>query len=286
MKADALAGITVGLVLVPQSMAYAQLAGMPPYYGLYAACLPVFVGAGLSSQLATGPVAVVSLLTASALAPLALTGSEYYISLAVALALLVGVLQISLGLLKLGVVVSFLSHPVIVGFTNAAAVIIALSQFNNLLGVPVGRSDYFFRDIWGVVMLAGDTHLPTLLLGLAAFAIMWSLKKYAPKFPGVLVAVVMTTVVSWAIGFERTASVKIDEIMNPIAKRLATDYAPAQAWTRNSTTRCLSYRGTSKLYRRRGKKAIKLWCSSTTKWDYSKYSLRRLKPNNGSVSAN
>jgi sulfate permease, SulP family len=219
MKADALAGITVGLVLVPQSMAYAQLAGMPPYYGLYAACLPVFVGAmwGSSSQLATGPVAVVSLLTASALAPLALTGSEYYVSLAVALALLVGVLQISLGLLKLGAVVSFLSHPVIVGFTNAAAIIIALSQFNKLLGVPVGRSDYFFQDIWAVVQLAGDTHIRTLLLGLAAFAIMWGFKKFAPKFPGVLIAVVTTTVVSWAIGFERTASIRFDQIMDPIA---------------------------------------------------------------------
>jgi len=128
VKADFLAGITVTLVLVPQSMAYAQLAGLPAYYGLYAAFLPGIIAAlwGSSSQLATGPVAVVSLLTASALAPLAAPGSSQFIALAVMMALMVGIIQLGLGIFKLGVVVNFLSHPVIVGFTNAAAIIIGL----------------------------------------------------------------------------------------------------------------------------------------------------------------
>ncbi|MDO9064159.1 MAG: SulP family inorganic anion transporter, partial [Sulfuricella sp.] len=128
VKADLIAGITVALVLIPQSMAYAQLAGLPAYYGLYAAFLPGIIAAlwGSSAQLATGPVAVVSLLTASALAPLAASGSSQFIALAILLALMVGIIQLALGVFKLGVVVNFLSHPVIVGFTNAAAIIIGL----------------------------------------------------------------------------------------------------------------------------------------------------------------
>ena len=125
LRADFIAGLTVALVLVPQSMAYAQLAGMPAYYGLYAGFLPVAVAAlwGSSKQLGTGPVAVASLLTASSLTPLAAPGSDAFVTLAIMLALLVGLIQLALGLFRLGVVVNFLSHPVIVGFTNAAAII-------------------------------------------------------------------------------------------------------------------------------------------------------------------
>lgn len=207
-RADLMAGITVALVLIPQSMAYAQLAGLPAYYGLYAAFLPVAVASlwGSSNQLGTGPVAVVSLLTASSLAVLAAPGSDQFIALAIMLALLVGVIQLVLGVFKLGVIVNFLSHPVIVGFTNAAAIIIALSQLSKLFGVPMGRSEHFINDIIGVIKLIGDTHMPTLAIGVLAIAIMWGLRKYAPKMPGVLIAVVVTTLLSWAVGFERNAA--------------------------------------------------------------------------------
>jgi sulfate permease, SulP family len=154
LKADFSAGLAVALVLVPQSMAYAALAGLPPVYGLYASLLPVIVAAlwGSSNHLATGPVAVVSLLTATALIPLASPGSGEFIALAIVLAFLVGVIQLSMGLLRMGALVSFISHPVIVGFTNAAALIIGLSQLNKLLGGsdrhqralhgrPLGRPD-------------------------------------------------------------------------------------------------------------------------------------------------
>ncbi|MDH4284742.1 MAG: SulP family inorganic anion transporter [Gallionellaceae bacterium] len=231
LKADALAGITVALVLIPQSMAYAQLAGMPAYYGLYAAFLPGIIAAlwGSSAQLATGPVAVVSLLTASALAPLAASGSEQFVALAILLALMVGMLQLALGLFKLGVLVNFLSHPVIVGFTNAAAIIIGLSQLNKLFGVSMGRSEHFIQDIWGVLLQIGDTHLPTLAMGIAAFAIMIMLKKMAPKLPNVLIAVALTTIVSWSIGFERNGSAKIESVMDAEIKTLASEYQRIEA---------------------------------------------------------
>lgn len=231
LRLDFVAGITVALVLIPQSMAYAQLAGLPAYYGLYAAFLPGMLAAlwGSSAQLATGPVAVVSLLTASGLAPFAASGSESFIAMAVLMALVVGVIQLALGIFKLGIVVNFLSHPVIVGFTNAAAIIIGLSQLNKLFGVAMGRSEHFIQDIWGVLQQVGEIHIPTLLMGVSAFAIMWGLKRYAPRLPGVLIAVVLTTLVSWAIGFEHNGKGRIEEIMDPEVKTLADEFAKTES---------------------------------------------------------
>ncbi|WP_198266230.1 SulP family inorganic anion transporter [sulfur-oxidizing endosymbiont of Gigantopelta aegis] len=204
VKTDIIAGITVALVLIPQSMAYASLAGLPAYFGLYAAFLPVMIAAlwGSSSQLGTGPVAVVSLLTASAITPLAVVGSPEFVSLAIMLAFLVGVFQFMLGVFKLGVIVNFLSHPVIVGFTNAAAIIIALSQVNKIFGVEKERSEFFINDIWGVVLNLDETHLLTLIFGLGSIAgIMFARKKW-PRVPGVLIAVTGTILISWVIDFE------------------------------------------------------------------------------------
>ncbi len=203
LQADVIAGITVALVLVPQSMAYAQLAGLPPYYGLYASFLPGIVAAlfGSSRQLATGPVAVVSLMTAAALEPMALT-PDLYVAYAMSLALMVGVFQLSLGLLRLGVLVDFLSHPVVIGFTNAAAIIIGTSQLSKVFGVTVEKAEHHYETIWRVIVAASsDTHLLTLMVGLAAIAIMVLLKKLSPKIPNVLVAVVATTIFSYAYDF-------------------------------------------------------------------------------------
>ena len=214
LHADIVAGITVALVLIPQSMAYAQLAGLPAYFGLYISLLPVMVAAiwGSSRQLATGPVAVVSLMTATYLAPIVggtvLSNPDLaaqYIPLAMFLAFLVGLFQLFLGVFRLGMVVNFLSHPVIVGFTNAAALVIGLSQLSKMFGVtmPGGPSENFLQvRIWGVLQQLGLTHMPTLIMGVAALALMFGLKKYAPKLPGVLIAVVLTTIVSYLINFE------------------------------------------------------------------------------------
>lgn len=211
LRADAVAGITVALVLVPQSMAYAQLAGLPPYYGLYAAFLPVLIGAmwGSSHQLATGPVAMVSLLTGSTLAQFAAPGTEQFIALAITLALMAGVMQLALGAFRLGAIVNFVSHPVIVGFTNAAAIIIALSQLNKMLGVSLAHGEHFVQDIWGVLQQVGDTHWPTLAMGAGAFVFMWLVRVQRPHWPGVLIAVTLCTALSWAIDFERRATADI-----------------------------------------------------------------------------
>lgn len=218
LRADAIAGLTVALVLIPQSMAYAQLAGMPPYYGLYASFLPPLVAAlfGSSRQLATGPVAVVSLMTSASLAPLATAGSEGYIAYAILLALLVGIFQFSLGVLRLGLVVNFLSHPVVNGFTNAGALIIASSQLSKMFGVTVDDAEHYYETIMRVVAAAWHhTDWTTFVMGAAAFAIMFGLKKLNPRIPNVLVAVVLTTVASYAMGFEHNATVDVGAIKSP-----------------------------------------------------------------------
>ncbi len=212
---DLLAGITVALVLIPQSMAYAQLAGLPAYYGLYAAFLPPMVASlfGSSRQLATGPVAVVSLMSAATLEPLATAGGEAFIAYSILLALIVGIFQFTLGLLRLGAVVNLLAHPVVIGFTNAAAIIIATSQLSKLFGVYVDKSEHHYETIINVIKAAFEyTHLPTLALGVLAFTIMVVLKRINPKIPNVLVAVVVTILISWGIGFEKKANIKISAI--------------------------------------------------------------------------
>jgi SulP family sulfate permease len=219
LQADIIAGITVALVLVPQSMAYAQLAGLPPYYGLYAAFLPGIVAAlfGSSRQLATGPVAVVSLMTAAALEPLALS-PDLYVAYALSMALMVGLFQLSLGMLRMGVLVDFLSHPVVIGFTNAAAIIIGTSQLSKIFGVvDYARGEHQYETIWNVIVAATtDTHMLTFMMGLLAFGIMMTLKKTAPKLPDVLIAVVITTVLSWSLGFAAEGGSVVGEVPSGI----------------------------------------------------------------------
>ena len=226
LRADLLAGLTVALVLIPQSMAYAQLAGLPAYYGLYAAFLPPIVSAlfGSSRQLANGPVAVVSLMTATALQPLASTGSEGYIAYAILLALLVGLFQITLGLLRLGVLVNFLSHPVVLGFTNAAAIIIATSQLGKILGVSVEKAEHHYETVWNTVQAGlADAHMPTLAMATLAFSIMIGLRKLNPRLPGVLIAVAITTTVSWLWDYEQRQQLLPEQIASPEVRQLIQD---------------------------------------------------------------
>jgi SulP family sulfate permease len=192
---DLLAGITVSLVAIPQSLAYAQLAGVPAYYGLYAALLPTIVGAlfGSSRQLSTGPVAMTSLLTAASVAPLAAHGSDAFYAYVVLLALIAGLFQILFGVLRVGVLLNFLSHPVLMGFINAAALIIGLSQLPALLGIPMHNSEHFLADIWHVVAHIDTLHEMSLAFGVTAVVMLLVFKRLTPKLPGVLITVGLLT---------------------------------------------------------------------------------------------
>jgi len=203
LKADILAGITVAMVLIPQAMAYAQLAGLPPHYGLYASFMVPIVAAifGSSKQLQNGPVAVISLMTAAALAPLGLN-VEQTIMYAALLALIAGGIQLILGFLRLGIMVDFLSHSVVLGFTNAAALVIASMQLGKIFGINVDTGHYLHDTLWNLAVAIPDkTHLATLLMGILAIILLILFKRFTPKLPGILLTVLITTVVSWLTGY-------------------------------------------------------------------------------------
>ena len=220
LRADLIAGITVAMILVPQSMAYATLAGLPVVYGLYASFLPVVVASmwGASRFLHTGPVALLSLMSAAAIEPLASRGSDEFIQLSLLLALMVGVLRLALGLFRMGILINLASHPVILGFTNAAALIIGLSLMNSFINVPMPRSDTFLVDLWQVAQQIPIAHWPTLLFGLATLVALSLMRRHFPRLPGVLIVVVVGTLISAVTGFEKVAVVAPEQIANATAR--------------------------------------------------------------------
>jgi MFS superfamily sulfate permease-like transporter len=227
IRADLLAGVTIALILVPQSMAYAQLAGLPVVYGLYASFVPVIVASmwGSSSQLHTGPVAMLSLMSAAAIIPFASPGSANFIELSIMLALMVGILRLALGIFKLGSIVNLLSSPVIVGFTNAAALIIGLSQLSKVIGVPFPRTDSYLADLWRVLEQIPELHWPTLMFAVGAWILIDLLKRKVPSVPGVLAAVVLATVISAFIGYENKVTVTAEQIKDPETLEMINVYA-------------------------------------------------------------
>jgi SulP family sulfate permease len=214
VKADIIAGTTVALVLIPQAMAYAQLAGLPPHYGLYASFMVPIVAAifGSSKQLQNGPVAVISLMTAAALAPLGLT-VEQTVMYAALLALLAGGIQLILGFLRLGILVDFLSHSVVLGFANAAALVIASLQLGKIFGIDVETGHYLHDTLWNLaVAIPSETHALTLVMGILALVLLVLFKRFAPKLPGILLTVIITTIVAWLIGYQDKGGVVVGDV--------------------------------------------------------------------------
>jgi len=191
-KGDLVAGLTVGVMLIPQGMAYAMIAGLPPIYGLYAATLPLLIYAllGTSRQLAVGPVAMVSLLTAAGVGTLAKGGTDLYISLAITLAFMVGAIQFLLGVFRLGFLVNFLSHPVISGFTSAAAFIIGLSQLKHLLGIDISRTNYVHEILFQAVQQFDAINWMTFAIGIGGIILIKIAKKISAAIPSQLLAIV------------------------------------------------------------------------------------------------
>lgn len=227
-RSDLSAGLTVGAMLIPQGMAYALIAGLPPIYGLYASLVPLVVYAlmGSSRQLAVGPVAIVSILVASGVAPLADGDGERYIRLSLLLALMVGVLQLGMGILRFGFLTNFLSHPVLAGFTSAAALIIGASQLRHLVGMDLPGGHAVHEIALGLAGNLGDVHLPTLGLGLGGIALLLALKRLGPAIPGALVLVVVGTGLSWLLGFDEAGI----RIVGEVPGGLPAPMIPALEW--------------------------------------------------------
>ena len=201
--ADVVAGVSVAVVLVPQSLAYAQLAGMPPYRGLFAASIPALVAAPLASSpyLQPGPTAVSALLTFGALSTLATPGSDRYIALGLVLALMVGAIRVAVGLLRAGVLAYFVSEPLLVGFVPGAAILIVASQLPNALGSESSGGNEFVRAVHALA------HPSTWSAEAIAIAVMVGIlivitRRVHPLFPGVLIVLIGADVFSKYSGYD------------------------------------------------------------------------------------
>jgi SulP family sulfate permease len=192
LKGDIGAGLTVGVMLIPQGMAYASIAGLPAVYGLYASIVPLIIYAifGTSRQLAVGPVAMVSLLTATAIGSFQGLSTSDYILYAILLAFLVGAIQFLLGVFRLGFLVNFLSHPVISGFTSAAALIIGLSQLKHLLGIEIPRSHHIHEILGNALQKVDEINWMAFFMGIIGILIIVGVKRIHKSLPSQLFAVI------------------------------------------------------------------------------------------------
>ncbi len=196
LKADVVGGFTVGVVLIPQGIAYALIAGLPPIYGLYSALLPqlMYLLFGTSQRVAVGPVAMDSLIVAAGVSTLAVAGTDTYIAFTLLLAFCVGVIQLLLGIGKLGFIVNFLSKPVISGFSSAAAIVIGINQFKNLSGIPIPRSNRLQEIVYAMFLEIDKVEFQTLAIGLITVVILFIIKFTKSKLPGPLLVVVLGSV--------------------------------------------------------------------------------------------
>lgn len=232
LSGDMSAGITVGIMLIPQGMAYAMLAGMNPIHGLYAVTIPILLYAifGTSRQLAVGPVAMVSLLTAAGIGALSPTSPEQYLLYALTLAFLIGLIQFGMGILRFGFFVNFLSHPVINGFTSAAAIIIGLSQIKHLFGIELPRSEYLQDILVGIYHNISGINWTAFAIGIGGIIIIKFGKKIHKSLPTPLLAVVFGILLVWGLGLTANGVAVLGEVPSGLPG-LSTPSFSMETWS-------------------------------------------------------
>jgi len=213
-SADLVAGITTGVMLIPQGMGYAMLAGLPPVVGLYASTVPLLVYAvfGTVRELGVGPVAMDSLLVAVAVSAIAESGSEAYLAHAIMLGAMAGAVQLLLGVFGLGFLANFLSRPVLSGFMSAAALIIGFSQLKHMLGLELPRTHHVHAVIGSALSQLSAWHWATLAIGAGATVLLLLLKRMAPRVPRAMVAVVGATLAVVALGLDASGVQIVGEV--------------------------------------------------------------------------
>ena len=229
-RKDIIAGITVAVMLVPQGMAYAMLAGMPPIYGLYGGLIPLLLYAilGTSRQMSIGPVAISALLVLAGVSQIAEPMTPEYISLVILTGLLVGLAQMLLGVFRLGFLVNFISHPVIVGFTSAAAIIIAISQLKDLLGIQIPRFSHAYETVKYAFAHFSETNWTTVILCIGSIISMLILKKINKAIPYALLVVMLGTLLVYFIGEEKMGV----NIVGDVPEGLPIFQMPEMTWAK------------------------------------------------------
>ena len=211
---DLSAGLTTGIMFIPQCMAYAVIAGVPPIYGLYAGVIPLLVYPlfGTSKHLSVGPVAIDMLIVAAGVSLLAEPETEQYIAYTILLTLMAGALQLAMGSMRLGAVFNFFSRPVIAGFTLAAPIIIIFSQLNNLLGIDLPNTQYVILIIKEVALNLQDIHPETFILGIAAIFSLALIRYLNPMLPGSMIVLALGILVAWLTGISASGIELVGEI--------------------------------------------------------------------------
>ena len=232
LRADAIAGLTGGLVLVPQGVAFATIAGMPPEYGLYAAMLPAIVAAlwGSSWHLVSGPTTAISIVVFATMSPLAEAGSPEFVALVLTLTFLVGVFQLALGALRLGALVNFVSHTVVVGFTAGAAVLIAASQVKNFLGIEVARGTSVWRVLQAVGQQLGDINPYVTAVAVVTVLASVGVRRWRPRAPYMIAAMVagglFAALLNLIFGGARTGITTIGALQVGLPPLSRPDFSP------------------------------------------------------------
>ncbi|OWQ37244.1 SulP family inorganic anion transporter [Pseudomonas sp. DrBHI1] len=201
LRQDLLVGLSGAILALPQSIAYALIAGLPAEYGLYAAIVPVLVAClwGSSWHLICGPTAAISIVLYASISPLAVAGSDDYVTLVLLLTFLGGVFQLMLGLLRFGALVNFVSHSVVLGFTLGAAIVIALGQLPNLLGLDLPSQATALKTVQELADHVGEVDMPSLVLGLSTLAIGVLLKLWRPRWPSLLISLLLVSLTAWLL---------------------------------------------------------------------------------------
>lgn len=222
LRSDLIAGLTGAMIVLPQGVAFATIAGMPPEYGLYAAMLPAIIAAlfGSSWHLVSGPTTAISIAVFAAVSPLADPGSPEFIRMVLTLTFMVGVFQLILGLARMGVLVNFISHTVVIGFTAGAAVLIAASQVKHFFGIEIARGAHFHVVIAELFRQIGDANLYVTFVGVITLAAGILAKKLVPKMPYMIVAMVAGGIVAWLINQKFGADVTQIKTVGALASDL------------------------------------------------------------------
>jgi SulP family sulfate permease len=188
-----MAGITGAIIVLPQGVAFAMIAGLPPEYGLYSAIVPTIIAAlfGSSRHLISGPTTAISIVIFTTVSPLSTQGSADYIQMVITLTFLAGIFQLSLGIARLGALVNFVSHSVVVGFTAGAAILIGTSQLSNLFGVPGSKRHAFSHVLSDLVHRLPEINYRVLAIGLSTLITALVFRKYLPRWPGMLFAMII-----------------------------------------------------------------------------------------------
>ena len=231
-RQDAVAGLTGAIIVLPQGVAYALIAGLPPEYGLYAAIVPAIVAAlfGSSWHLISGPTAALSIVVFTTISPLAQVGSAAYISLVLTLTLMAGLFQLMLSLARMGSLVNFVSHSVVVGFTSGAAVVIATSQIKNALGLELHSSGNFILNWMAVADNILATHLPSLVIAALTLSTLIIIKRWRKKWPNMLIAMVVGSLATQGLQLTTWLDASQIALVGQIPSQLPPLSAPLMTW--------------------------------------------------------